>query len=403
MQESDSLQSLLPDLLSALTTDGSWSEKARSVTRLWVQCGDVDTAAVITAQSITTLHVTIALRLASHEIQTRESSIETSAAALIDERLTLQLNSQLNGDSECPASVELWPDLTAALLLTHEPSREAGRSHIDRASLIAISRQILQRATDHPALIPDAHTLEAMAEFAAGAGHEINNPLASIIGQAQLQLKSQPGIELRQALETIGAQAWRIRDMIGNAMLFARPPKLNLGQLDLVTITRETLEPMQSLAKAAGCQLILDGESVTVPLVADATQLKVLMSQLVRNSIEAIQGSQQGDRITVSVREHSHDSVSITVADNGPGITSPEVRRHLFNPFYSGRSAGRGLGFGLCLAWQIVRMHRGMIFMEDRDSPGAAIHVVLRTGSSDGSRFRNTLPFASTSVNRGEH
>ena len=66
--------------------------------------------------------------------------------------------------------------------------------------------------------------LEALAEFAAGAGHEINNPVATIVGRAELLLKGETNPERRQALLTIGAQALRIRDMIGDLMVFARPP-----------------------------------------------------------------------------------------------------------------------------------------------------------------------------------
>ena len=67
--------------------------------------------------------------------------------------------------------------------------------------------------------------LEALAEFAAGAGHEINNPAATIVGRVELLLKGETNPERRQALLTIGAQALRIRDMIGDLMLFARPPR----------------------------------------------------------------------------------------------------------------------------------------------------------------------------------
>ena len=79
-------------------------------------------------------------------------------------------------------------------------------------------------------VLPDAAKLEALAEFAAGAGHEINNPLATIIGRAQLLLKDERDPQRRQMLLAIGAQAYRIRDMIGDAMLFGRPPSPELLQ-----------------------------------------------------------------------------------------------------------------------------------------------------------------------------
>ena len=83
--------------------------------------------------------------------------------------------------------------------------------------------------------------LEALAEFAAGAGHEINNPVATIVGRAELLLKGETNPERRQALLTIGAQALRIRDMIGDLMLFARPPKPELQSLNLVEVLCQLL------------------------------------------------------------------------------------------------------------------------------------------------------------------
>ena len=82
-------------------------------------------------------------------------------------------------------------------------------------------------------VLPDAAKLEALAEFAAGAGHEINNPLATIIGRAQLLLKDERDPQRRQMLLSIGAQAYRIRDMIGDAMLFGRPPAPELADVNL--------------------------------------------------------------------------------------------------------------------------------------------------------------------------
>jgi len=90
-------------------------------------------------------------------------------------------------------------------------------------------------------VLPDAAKLEALAEFAAGAGHEINNPLATIIGRAQLLLKDERDPQRRQMLLSIGAQAYRIRDMIGDTMLFGRPPTPELQAVDLTLVVTDVL------------------------------------------------------------------------------------------------------------------------------------------------------------------
>src|SRR5689334_16976870 len=81
--------------------------------------------------------------------------------------------------------------------------------------------------------------LRALGEFAAGAGHEINNPIATIVGYAQQLLAGESDPDRRHALATIGAQAYRIRDMIGDCMLFARPPEPRPVSLDLSSVVRE--------------------------------------------------------------------------------------------------------------------------------------------------------------------
>ena len=98
---------------------------------------------------------------------------------------------------------------------------------------------------------PDRDKLEALADFAAGAGHEINNPLATIIGRAQMLLKDETDPQKRQMLMSIGAQAYRIRDMIGDTMLFGRPPCPELQVVNLTEVVDRVLAK-QADKQAAG-------------------------------------------------------------------------------------------------------------------------------------------------------
>jgi signal transduction histidine kinase len=74
------------------------------------------------------------------------------------------------------------------------------------------------------------------------------------------------------------------------------------------------------------------------------------------------------------------EAVRITVSDNGPGIP-PEARPHLFDPFYSGREAGRGLGLGLSKCWRIVTLHGGRVDVDSSTAPGAVFTVALPAGN----------------------
>jgi signal transduction histidine kinase len=214
--------------------------------------------------------------------------------------------------------------------------------------------------------------LEAMAEFAAGAGHEINNPVATILGHVQQLLAAESDPERRAALLTIGSQAYRIRDMIADAMLFARPPAPKLTPVNLGEAVRTALDSQAELIPAA-VQCVVNAPT-ELPVAADRTQLLVVLSNLIRNAAEAL--SRRGTRLDVSAGLDANDSrfAIVTVCDDGPGLTEVE-RLHLFNPFFSGRQAGRGLGFGLPKCWRIVTQHGGRMEAAIRVTGGFEIRV----------------------------
>lgn len=200
---------------------------------------------------------------------------------------------------------------------------------------------------------PDDAKLRALAEFAAGAGHEINNPVATIVGHVQRLLREETDAERRQALLTIGAQAYRIRDMIADVMLFARPPEPRLATVELAAIVRDVVEQ----ARKDHPSLCFEADVPSDLLIhADSTQVAVVISELVRN---AIQATQPPGTIRLRVEKVS-GSVRLRVTDPGHGLSDLD-REHLFDPFYSGRQAGRGLGFGLCKCWRIMILHGGAI------------------------------------------
>jgi signal transduction histidine kinase len=206
----------------------------------------------------------------------------------------------------------------------------------------------------------EAAKLESLAELAAGAGHEINNPLATISGRVQLLLREETDPNRRQALSTIGGQAFRIRDMIGDLMLFARPPQTHPESIKLADVLDEVLSGLQERAGSQNCTFDAEADpSVTV--WADRGQLCVVISSVICNSLDALIG---GGPIDISVRSTAEGRFALlSVADQGPGLSETD-RRHLFDPFYSGRQAGRGLGFGLSKCWRIVSNHQGRIEVE---------------------------------------
>jgi signal transduction histidine kinase len=215
---------------------------------------------------------------------------------------------------------------------------------------------------------PDPAKLEALAEFAAGAGHEINNPLATIIGRAQLLLKDERDPQRRQMLMSIGAQAYRIRDMIGDTMLFGRPPLPEFKTVNLRDVFDGIVKKQDEELANEGCS-VTKNVPETILLRADPVQLSIVLSELLRNSRKAL--SPNGGEIQIAARQES-DQAIIEMIDHGPGFTDLE-RQHAFDPFFSGRQAGRGLGFGLSKCWRIVDQHAGSIEIQSApDGPTTA-------------------------------
>jgi signal transduction histidine kinase len=215
--------------------------------------------------------------------------------------------------------------------------------------------------------------LAALAEFAAGAGHEINNPLGSIIICAETLLRGETDPERRRLLATIGGQAYRIRDMIGDVMLFARPPKPELEAVDLAATVRHVISRFAD--QAAESHITFGGDHAAPVLVqADRVQLAIVVSELLRNALNAVD-----DRGAIRVDARPADEAAgaggkLVVSDNGHGLSAAD-REHLFDPFYSGRQAGRGLGFGLSKCWRIVTGHGGRIDVSDNEAAGVTFTV----------------------------
>ncbi len=367
-------------LLAAQVSESGWADLSSLVVEAWIQLGGASTAVLLSPNGAEELQVNCCRSVDEQAPQFSDIVLAQPFAILLDQGDIIEAIAETGLIGGLHLMVLPWPDLAAALILQFPEVVEPAQETL-QATLISTCRQLLSRANDRAILLPRADLLEAMAEFAAGAGHEINNPLGSILGQTQILLKSEQSTERKQAFETIGAQAWRVRDMIGNSMLFARPPQPQKKSVNLVEVVQQALEPFDKSAADAGVEIHFATTADVIEVVADRTQLSTLIAQLVRNAIESLRGADQDGSVSVTLRDDLPNTVELSVVDDGPGLVSDEVRRHLFNPFYSGRSAGRGLGFGLCLAWQIVRMHGGILLHETPATGGAAFHVALPKNS----------------------
>jgi len=233
--------------------------------------------------------------------------------------------------------------------------------------------------------------MQSLYQLAYGASHEINNPLSNISVHAQALLGSEEDPERRRRLAAMNRQAFRAHEMITDLMVFARPPGLQRSDTNLNALIATVIGEMAEEAGAAATSLEHVGD--TRPLVArvDREQLAIGLRALCRNALEAI-GS--AGRVEIEARPYSSDSEQghrITVTDNGPGL-SPDAARHLFDPFFSGREAGRGLGFGLSKCWRIVTAHGGTVEVDTQPGRGSsfALRLPVETDASAGRPPRGT-------------
>jgi signal transduction histidine kinase len=296
-----------------------------------------------------------------------------------------RLNSQRSVETTDEAVAWLAGRLETELAIALTNSHEQGASHTGEIegrlpALAARLAEYQRRMADFNARL-EHEKLEAIKELAYGAGHEINNPLANIAARAQTLLQDEADPERARKLAAIHRQAMRAHEMIADLMLFARPPKLNLAKCDLRQIARKVVGELADIAAEQDTEIALETDDAPIEVEADESQLGVALQALVKNALEAIG---DGGHVRVAVRQRVADNESlaeISVLDDGPGI-SDKVRKRIFDPFFSGREAGRGLGFGLSKCWRIVTDHGGRIVVEQRAAGGAEITILLKAAGA---------------------
>jgi signal transduction histidine kinase len=214
--------------------------------------------------------------------------------------------------------------------------------------------------------------LEALAEFAAGAGHELNNPLAVIVGRAQLLLAQETDPGAARSLRAILAQAQRAHRILRDLIYIARPPEPRPRFCQPDEIVRNCLRDLKADAEARGLKILAEGAELVPKVWADHDALRHLLESLIRNALEA---TPRGGQVRVTTSGDAR-TLRWTVQDNGRGLTATEAR-HLFDPFYCGRQAGRGLGLGLTRSARIVELYGGELRWHSAPGQGSIFQIHL--------------------------
>jgi two-component system, NtrC family, sensor kinase len=247
---------------------------------------------------------------------------------------------------------------------------------LDHARLYGEMRQQLDELKRTQSQLLHAEKLAAIGELAAGVAHEINNPLTTIFGEAQLLLMSAAEGPLRDRLRVVAEQSERATRIVQNLLLFARRYPPQHSPCTPAEQMRRVLEVKAYQLQVDRIQVVTDFQPCP-PIWADEHQIRQVLLNLVQNAHQAMKPRGRG-QLTVRVRPDG-DGVHIEVLDDGPGIP-PENLSRLFNPFFTTRPPGEGTGLGLSVAYGIVAEHAGRLWVENHPGGGAAFHLRLPFG-----------------------
>jgi signal transduction histidine kinase/ligand-binding sensor domain-containing protein len=224
----------------------------------------------------------------------------------------------------------------------------------------------------------------AMAgELAASLAHEVNQPLAAIVANAQAGRRFlERGIdraELDEILRDVAQQGQRASDVIRRLRQFVRKHPAERRRLDLNAILRDTLPLVRRELVDHRVELSLGLAQDLPPILADPVQIQQVLVNLVKNACEAMGQSPGVRRIELETRAVGA-SVELEVRDTGPGL-APEVMARLFQPFVTTKPDG--MGMGLAISRSIVEAHEGRITADPATHGGTAFRVVLPAQRAD--------------------
>lgn len=220
--------------------------------------------------------------------------------------------------------------------------------------------------------------MSTLGTLVAGIAHELNNPLAVVQGYAEMLLAEDFPPQHKEKLEAIHAEATRCGALIRQLMDFSRGRDMKKEAVDLNALLTRLVKLMSGRLESH--RLVFKGDPVMggVSIQADPNQLLDVFTRIVDNAILAVK-DEIDPKIVMSTRLVAPKAV-IRIEDNGPGVDAEKLPR-LFDPFFSTKDVGKGMGMGLFIAFGIISRHGGSIRAENIRPQGLAIVVELPVGT----------------------
>ena len=245
-----------------------------------------------------------------------------------------------------------------------------------------------------------AEKLSAIGQLVAGVAHELNNPLTSVIGYAQLLQEEfrdagegetpRPTPTLARDLRRIAEESERAAKIVRNLLAFARRQSAARAEQDIAELMNRVLSLRSYEFRLNGIELELDFEPGLPPLLGDGGQLQQALLNLLLNAEQAMK-ARKVRKIRVGARHVAEsDAVELFITDSGHGIPDENLRR-IFDPFFTTREVGEGTGLGLSICYGIIRDHGGQISVESRVGQGTTFKVLLPARARGGQEPLRTL------------
>jgi signal transduction histidine kinase len=261
----------------------------------------------------------------------------------------------------------------------------------DRIRLLDASHESFENLKLFQAQMVQTEKLVSLGQLAAGAAHEINNPLTGILGYSDL-LVDDPTLGERQRVvaEKIRTLSRRIKTLVTSLLSFARRVPTEKLALDLNQVIASALHLSNLDLRGKHIQVLTDLDEDLPNILGDANQVLQVFFNLISNAVDALEEVGGGQLVIRTSR--AAGKLLIEFSDTGPGIKSPQ---HVFDPFFTTKPVGKGTGLGLSICYGIVQEHGGRIECFNRPEGGATFVVEFPVNALDA--YLRDAPLVTTS------
>lgn len=273
--------------------------------------------------------------------------------------------------------------------VTHDELGELADSFNAMAAALRDRDQKLKEFTKRK--IMESERLAIVGQLAANVAHEINNPLQGIVTYSSLLLERDICDEAsRKNIEKISIQANRCREIIRGLLDFSRQKKPIKTLTNINDMLRRCVSLVENQAQFQNIEIVRNFDDSLPMIVMDPSQIERVFLNLIINAAEAMNGG--GTLTLTTCFGMSEKNIEIEVKDTGHGISIENMEK-IFNPFFTTKEIGHGVGLGLAISYGIVKEHNGEITVESEIGKGArfivSLPIITKVSEEDGSKVED--------------